>query len=290
MKIILSRKGFDRSNGGFASPIMPCGKPLSLPIPVTANQKKEGEKGICYDKLKFDGQYLSETISQLSNRPFPHKEAHLDPDLDRDRLESREEGWKQAFGQTGSAQSHLKNQGVVKEKISEGCLFLFYGWFKEGGQDRHVIFGWLKVGEILEVHNDQALREFPDWLHYHPHIVNRDRVGYTNNRIYIAADHLTLDGLSLPGAGTFSCLTDARRLTAPHETRRSYWRLPKWFHPFYPVARPERERLSYHGSCKRWELHNNHVILKTTSPGQEFVFDTKDYSEAMQWLKDVFED
>ncbi|MBO4456467.1 MAG: hypothetical protein J5802_01965 [Butyrivibrio sp.] len=33
MKIILSRKGFDSTNGGCASPIMPDGTLLSMPIP-----------------------------------------------------------------------------------------------------------------------------------------------------------------------------------------------------------------------------------------------------------------
>lgn len=33
MKIILSRKGFDSSNGGQPNPIMPDGTLLSLPIP-----------------------------------------------------------------------------------------------------------------------------------------------------------------------------------------------------------------------------------------------------------------
>jgi len=33
MKIILSRKGFDSKNGGIASPILPDGALLSLPIP-----------------------------------------------------------------------------------------------------------------------------------------------------------------------------------------------------------------------------------------------------------------
>ena len=34
MKIILSRKGFDSSNGGIPSPIMPDGTLISMPIPA----------------------------------------------------------------------------------------------------------------------------------------------------------------------------------------------------------------------------------------------------------------
>ena len=44
MKIILSRKGFDSGYGGIASPVLPDGTLLSLPIPTT-------EMGITYDEL-----------------------------------------------------------------------------------------------------------------------------------------------------------------------------------------------------------------------------------------------
>jgi len=33
MKVILSRKGFDKINGGYLSPIFPDGKMISIPIP-----------------------------------------------------------------------------------------------------------------------------------------------------------------------------------------------------------------------------------------------------------------
>ena len=36
-------------------------------------------------------------------------------------------------------------------------------------------------------------------------------------------------------------------------------------------------------------LHKDHVTLKSASPGQEFVLDTKDYPEAMDWIKSLFE-
>jgi len=43
MKIILSRKGFDSSVGGCASPILPDGKMLSLPIPTSVDVLAYGE-------------------------------------------------------------------------------------------------------------------------------------------------------------------------------------------------------------------------------------------------------
>ena len=37
MKLILSRKGFDSSAGGIASPILPDGRMISLPIPSSGD-------------------------------------------------------------------------------------------------------------------------------------------------------------------------------------------------------------------------------------------------------------
>ena len=293
MKIILSRKGFDSSTGGFASPIIKDndtkgnGRLLSLPIPVTEEQQKKDERGIGYDKLKFDGQSLSEVISQLSKGHFAHKEAHLDPDLDRDRYEPRGQGWKQTFGQQGNAQTYLEERGVGK-----GDLFLFFGWFrrtryengklkyvppKKGGNNLHVIFGWLQVGEILNVPKNQDQDEIPNWLHYHSHIVNRKI--YTKNTIYIAADHLTLDGLSVRGgAGTLPCFKPLLQLTAPEEESRSHWCLPKWLCSGYIEG--------------NWRCPKDHLPFDSDGRRQEFVFDVPEPSnqEAINWLKGLFED
>ena len=43
MKIILSRKGFDAEAGGFASPILPDGTMVSLPIPDDSSVVKYDE-------------------------------------------------------------------------------------------------------------------------------------------------------------------------------------------------------------------------------------------------------
>ena len=52
MKIILSRKGFDSSCGGVASPILPGGEIVSLPIPerpgtVTSKTRTYGQIRAC---------------------------------------------------------------------------------------------------------------------------------------------------------------------------------------------------------------------------------------------------
>jgi len=301
MKVILSRKGFDSGTGGFASPIIVDNgnvkesKLLSLPIPVTEKQRNKGERGIPYDNLRFGRESVSEIIQQLSNGRFNfNQQAHLDPDLDEDRLINREdkENWQPVFGQTGSAQSHLKNNEVGK-----GALFLFFGWFKQtkynnngdlkyvrGAKNLHIIFGWLQVGKILEVAKDKI----PPWLEDHPHVKNKDIDGYKkNNTIYVASDKLSFNGLSdKKGGGVFSNFKPSLQLTA-REGPMSCWSLPKWFYPF---DRPKREPLTFHRNPKRWELSNEHVLLRSTSPGQEFVLDTDKYPKAVDWLKELFED
>lgn len=289
MKIILSRKGFDSTAGGIASPIMPNGRLLSLPIPVMRN----GEDGIPYHELRFDGQPLDQIIHQLWNGhhgPFQHANAHLDPDLDGELFAPRARGWRPSFGQRDRPQGHLHNQHV-----GVGDLFLFFGWFKdahpEGGQlryvhparDLHVVFGWLQIGRVLAVGQD----EIPNWLHYHPHIVNANLYG-DNNTIYVARDELNLNGKdsAIAGAGIFPQFNDALRLTAPDEHRRSYWRLPRWFYPFGNRPRPP---LTYHENPGRWILNGDHVILESAYPSQEFVFDTAEYPEAVGWVGSLFQ-
>ena len=280
MKIILSRKGLDSGfKGAKPSPILPCGKLLSIPIPVTPKQKAKGEDGIFYNDMRFNGQPIREIIDQLHNYKFDYEKAHLDPDLDRERY-PRKESWRQVFGQTGNAQSHLHNQHV-----GVGDLFLFFGWFEhttrnENGKlqylrpkkDLHVIFGWLQVGNILYVNQDKIA----DWLQYHPHIVNKNKGKYRNNNtIYIAPDNLTLHGhnLSVSGAGTFPCFKDSLQLTALQECK-SHWSLPEWLC-----------KENIHGN---WPCRDKQAPFDSGGRGQEFVFNMPDSPEAFEWYKTLF--
>ena len=129
--------------------------------------------------------------------------------------------------------------------------------------------------------------KIPAWLNYHPHIVNARLSNYRkNNTIYIAQERLALSGLAKAGAGAFPHFMDKLRLTAPWESSRSHWLLPKWFFPFKEPSRPP---LTYHKNPKRWTLNDDGVLLSTAYRGQEFVLDTEYYPEAMDWLKSLFE-
>jgi len=117
MRLILSRKGFDSSVGGVASPIFPDGRLLSLPIPLASAP-------IRYGDIAWDGTSLAPVVEALTRgRVRGGDPAHLDPDLNAAAL-PRLQSWGPAFGQVAAAQTHLAAQGV-----GPGDLFLFFGWF-----------------------------------------------------------------------------------------------------------------------------------------------------------------
>ena len=127
MKVILSRKGFDSSNGGIVSPIFEDGTMVSFPIP---SDDKD-----CFCDLHHEGISYSDILSDLG---YKGKEnCHVDPDLDQSRRITPIDKWMPAFGQIDASASYLKNIG-----IEEGDLFLFFGNFhhvvKPDGHFRYV--------------------------------------------------------------------------------------------------------------------------------------------------------
>ena len=187
MKVILSRKGMDSTSGGMASPILPDGTLLSLPIP-------DNTVGTAYKDLCYKGQSLEEIISQLCPKfDFGKSQTcHLDPDIYED-IEGRTatDEWKPAFGQHGVSAVHLDKLGV-----GVGDIFLFYGMFQKTMVqpnktlcfDRnapivHIIYGYMKVGEVLREKQEIKSRYF-----WHPHSINCNR---PNNRLYLPDTYST---------------------------------------------------------------------------------------------------
>ena len=216
MKVILSRKGFDSSNGGCPSPILPDGTLLSLPIPTNDRDT--------YEDLSWQGVNYADLLQQLRpGKSFSH--CHVDPDLRPGLRSDAAEGWKPAFGQAGSAQGVLSNAGVEK-----GDLILFFGWFrhvehgpngwrfvrKRGdffrGADLHVIYGYLQIGEIL---TDPEKIAAYSW---HPHA--SDRFRGKANALYLSAAHLSWNP-ELPGYGTMDYRTD--RVLTMENMPRGTW-------------------------------------------------------------------
>lgn len=267
MKIIFSRKGFDSASGGCPSPIVD-GRPLSMPIPAF---KSPSPTRYC----DLSGPY-GDLIADLARRHHTDEKCHLDPDITRDCL-PRLEGWRGTLGQSSAAQSHLKNQ-----RVEPGDLFLFFGLFqpveKDGGwrftgKPEHRIWGWLQIGEIIDLGPDgsHAVTTYP-WLKDHPHT----RPGQeTKNASYIASDELSLPlaGLSMPGSGV---LKRGYRLTE-EGANVSRWRVPDWLH-----RRPGGVGMTYHRQ-HRW---NDDGTVTTVGRGQEFVATLRQGEElaAVKWI------
>jgi hypothetical protein len=283
MKIIFSRKGFDSSSGGGPSPILSDGRMVSLPIP-------DKQSSISYDDIRWQEYDLGSLVSNLTSGRIPASHfAHLDPDINRESL-SRHSEWRPIFGQTGAAQGHLRNNGV-----QAGDIFLFFGLFRNvlnnagkllwdtRSQLRHVLWGWLQIDEVLKI-DDCNQTEF-GWAKYHPHF---HRNSDANNTLYVARRYLKLPGVvseSLVGAGVFLRFSAKLSLTASTATKPSQWELPQWFYPC-----DNKHPLTYHSDMARWQRTENGTKLNAVARGQEFILDTRDFPEAIEWLKGLLED
>jgi hypothetical protein len=289
MKIILSRKGFDSSYGGCASPIFEDGSLVSLPIPLESAP-------IRYSDVRFNSGNCGNLVRDLTKGKLTSEtRTHLDPDLRKESL-SRRTGWLPAFGQSAAAQSHLASNSV-----GEGDLFLFFGWFKRveeiaghwrfvpNAPDLHVVFGWLQVGDVLSIGSDigPAKKRYP-WLKDHPHLYKEE--ANKSNTIYVAKKQLAFDFMpeftSMPGGGVFEKVAPPRVLTKPGQHKRSYWQLPRWMLP-----QPGKPILTYHINTKqnRWFPVDDHIVeLQSVAKGQEFVLPLIGSPLEKRWLKDIF--
>lgn len=263
MKTILSRKGFDSSYGKQPNPIMPDGTLLSLPIP--------DEKGNnTFASLRWNGMSYYDIIHSLKPKTKLKAESlcHLDPDL-RTEAKNRIPGWKPAFGQSGSALSHLNNHGV---RI--GDLFLYFGWYKateiENGKlvyrknapDQHIIYGYMQIGSIVEKKTNA-----PDWLKEHPHFADQNVRKDSLNAVYLPSDRLTFMP-ELKGCGVLNYRTD--RVLTKAGMSRGCWDLPSFF---------KDVEISYHPHPWRKDY------FKSAGRGQEFVMEATPL--IMEWAKQI---
>ena len=266
MKIILSRKGFDSQSGGQASPILPDGTLLSLPIPSI--------DGIRFSEIHYDGLSYLDIIKMLNPKNTINKMStcHLDPDL-RQSIYHREHDWTAAFGQTGASLTELR-----KYNISVGDIFLFFGWFKQtelhlgqlryksSAPDLHVIYGYLQIGRMIECKED-----IPHWLLYHPHAnmdIYDDAWSNHQNIIFLPSEKLSINE-NLKGYGTFKFKQNVV-LTKPGYTR-SRWQFPKSMQGIPISHNPNGWKEDYFQSVGR---------------GQEFILDCNE--SVHDWLFSIF--
>jgi hypothetical protein len=265
MKVILSRKGFDSEYGGIASPILPDGTLLSLPIPYDQDIIK-------YTELNYQGKSYYDIINQLSRadkRISKKHTAHLDPDIRQECLSNRTKAWRPIFGQSDAALGHLNKQGV-----SAGDLFLFFGWFRQteevqdklrfvkGSPNQHIIYGYLQIDQIIT--NTEPL---PDYALQHPH-ANSFHRSKALNSIFVGMQNLSF-APSHPGAGTLSF--SVKRVLTQAGQSRSRWGLPDFF---------KELNISYHTTNSFKSGY-----FQSAAKGQEFVIQPD--SRLTEWAKDI---
>ena len=289
MKLILSRKGFDSANGGCPSPIFPDGTMFSLPIP-------SGDD-IAYGDLRHYSETLGEVnigkvVGDLTSGRRPENRigaehgAHLDPDINFHAY-PRQDGWRGLFGQTDGAETHLVNQGVEVDD-----LFLFFGLFREaqerdghwrfvpGSSPRHILWGWLQVGEVHEEVGKTGLAKLP-WASHHPRL----QYGGDKNTIYVASENLKIGNrFKARGEGLFPKLRDGLTLTEPGRSA-SNWRLPRFFYPYR-----DKTPLSWQGGRKNWRRRDGYAYLKSADIGQEFVLNLDEYDDVKDWARGLIRD
>lgn len=260
MKIIISRKGFDAENGGIASPIMPDGAALSLPIPCEYDEP--------YESLEYNNRSYLDILKELNAKKVYTLCGHFDPDLSSNTRKQIPFGWRPIFGQCGAAESHLENNGV-----SLGDIFLYFGWFRQteekngvlrfvkGSPDIHMFFGYLQIGEIIK--GDEVKK-----YSWHPHSYRVD----DNNTMYVASQNLSFDGenTGLPGAGTFK-YSDELVLTMPGMAK-SRWKLPDFF---------KEVKISCHSK----ESFKPEGYFQSVRIGQEFV--VSEDARVTEWAKNI---
>ena len=237
MKVIFSRKGFDSGAGGGPSPIID-GKPISLPIPTTHRSDTT------YNDIGLGNLVKMMTKGKLSGTSL----CHHDPMFEDGRC---------AFGQTGKAQTHLRNQGV-----GVGDIFLFFGLFANADRTdkHHRFFGFLDVETVVLLGAQPGKNDQPDgFSRRHPHTIG---TWEANNTLYIGK------------GGIAQCASDDLRLSLPGE-KVSQWRVPQWL---------GTAGLSYHDNPDRWSGHDR---LSIVARGQEFVTDITGMPEAVTWVESV---
>ncbi len=270
-KVILSRKGFDSAYGGGASPIMPNGELISLPIPEIKN------KGIKYTSLMYDNKANYQSlIDALYSKSIPQK-CHLDPDIRTNILKKRQANWKGAFGQNSAAQKHLVNNDVGGDDI-----FLFFGSFRrttsingtirfERDYERHIIYGFLKSDKPILGREILNHPEFEGHPHFENAKLDGPKQDYRFNAIYPAKNKSSY--------GTFYYHDDL--VLTRRGFPKSLWSLPDCFENAKISRMPkyEEKRMFYND-----EKGRKRIFVQSTGIGQDFVIDS---SDVYKWAEEL---
>ena len=258
---MLSRKGFDASAGGVASPIFYNGSLFYLPIPQKSPSPHK------YKDLSINGisgiSALNETNTKLvSFQNYCHFDPMLIPGTG-------------IFGQAGASQTELK-----KNSVGEGDLFLFFGWFKQyakKGPDIHHLYGWLQIDQIID--GSAKIKKYLGKVSKdHPHGYVQSLLINKNNTIYVGKKNFIYDNKRLHKKGYGLFKKSHKELILTEENcSRSKWKLPKKY--FSKTQNLFMNRL-------KWK-DNEKCLLDCLGYGQEFILDTEKNNKVAKWATEL---
>lgn len=299
MKVVLSKKGVDSSN--CSGPVKARGREELLFVPIPSLKEKVSYQDIKYSKDKTMLDKAKENIKNckfLMNVPIDclDKElkvgCHLDPQL-KNYYDNDE--FLASFGQVEKAQKYLENN-----KIGVGDLFLFYGWFydEDAHKDKHIIWGYMQVGDVLTFNEDGTVnsfnpklgknlkkedveKEYP-FLKNQPHWKNTENYPLKrNNTIYIAKKYFDDDEKSnIKGYGVFK-YNKKLALTDSNADRKSDWCVPNLANA--KIMKSSDKENGY------YLFDNKGHINIAKGYGQEFVLESSDSDKVLSWVKDLLE-
>lgn len=275
MKIVLSRKGADSGNCKASNLVLfyNLGQSEIIMIPIPNDEDKIAYKDIIfsrnYERDLYTKGYLKSYNIDLSSH------CHLDPNLANYYEDLNFLG---SVGQVGSSQTHLENQ-----KVEIGDVFIFFGRFdfqkistdnvETIMKDKHVMFGYLQIGEIIYPNKLTAQertfyeKKYP-WLASQPHWNFEKYKDTGNNCIYIAREKCSFDE-NIKGYGMFK-FNENLILTKKGKTI-SKWNLPK----------PLRHlNISYHDKSS-----HKLTYFQSAMRGQEFVIEES--KKAEKWAENL---
>src|SRR5574344_855938 len=275
MRIVLSRKGFDGTYGGFPS-VIDGNKLIPFYIPDFTSTISYPETNKKYFKLL-------NKIPKINGKVCESLTCHKDPDTELG-----------LFGQCGATNGHLINNILCKYENNNGIrningeiLFLFFGSYREiiktaegfkfdsKKQEKHIVWGYFQVDKVYELSDKnvfQSLLNNPAY-HSHPHLANEYQQK-SNNILFEATKELSFSN-KYKGCGILS-YDDDLNLTKDG-CSKSIWKLPKCLH---------ENDINITYNAKNWKLlDENFYEHKSASIGQEFII--SESLEVENWVKNL---
>lgn len=312
MKVILSRKGFDSSYGGYPSIILPSGKMISFPIPEKKYRNNIKEQIIKYHLTENELKNILDLFGdQKIKMPSERQELdpkkcifHLDPSIqniditmkyiDKNKKEKQLKFNEQelgALGQSGAAAGHLVNNEISPKDLTKDnpALFLFFGLFRNMdeelnpiGKPFHAIWGYLIAHAAIDISNkpDVQIPVELEKLEPHPHFINRET--YEKRNIIFYGDN----------CGTFKFDVKHKKylqLTKIGSDNFTNWKIQNLWKKM--DLNKDKITMTYNNDKIKKQLDKysdcDEIEFTAASRGQEFVIKNANPQELKKWLKNL---